>query len=42
MSVDYLQDKIRKLKNPALLELAPMPMELPAHILTEEQPCCCL
>lgn len=37
MSVDFLQDKIRKLKNPAMLELAPVPAELPAHILAESQ-----
>lgn len=37
MSVDILQDKIRKLKNPSLLELAPVPAELPGHILAESR-----
>lgn len=36
MSVDILQEKIRKLKNPSVLELAPVFSELPAHIAQEE------
>lgn len=36
MSVDILQEKIRKLKNPSVLELAPMLQELPPHIVQEE------
>ena len=36
MSVDILQEKIRKLKNPSVLELAPIFSELPPHIAQEE------
>ena len=36
MSVDILQEKIRKLKNPSVLELAPLVGELPPHIAQEE------
>lgn len=36
MSIDLLQEKVRKTKNPSLLELMPAPSELPPHILTEE------
>lgn len=36
MSVDILQDKIRKLKNPMVLELAPSVSDIPPHILDEE------
>ena len=36
MSVDKLQDKIRKLKNPSLVELCMAPSELPAFLLEEE------
>lgn len=35
MSVDILQEKIRKLKNPFVLELAPLYDELPEHIRSE-------
>ena len=33
MSVDILQDKIRKLKNPSVVQFAPDPEKLPPHIL---------
>lgn len=36
MSVDKLQDKIRKLKNPTLVELCMSPSGLPAFLLEEE------
>lgn len=36
MAVDLLQDKIRKLKNPSLVELCLAPGMLPPHILEEE------
>ena len=36
MSVDILQDKIRKLKNPTMLELCLSPADLPATVQTEE------
>ena len=36
MSVDVLQEKIRKMKNPSVLELAPIFSELPPHIAQEE------
>ena len=36
MSVDILQEKIRKMKNPSVLELAPIFSELPPHIAQEE------
>ena len=36
MSVDILQEKIRKLKNPSVLELSVAPAEIPLHILQEE------
>ena len=36
MSVDILQEKIRKLKNPSMVELAPVPAEIPPRILAEE------
>jgi orotidine-5'-phosphate decarboxylase len=36
MSVDKLQEKIRKLKNPSLVELCMAPSELPAFLLEEE------
>lgn len=35
MAVDILQEKIRKTKNPSVLELAACPSELPPHILAE-------
>ena len=35
MSIDVLQDKIRKTKCPVMLELAASASELPAHILSE-------
>lgn len=33
MSVDILQDKIRKLKNPSVVQLVPDPAKLPPRIL---------
>lgn len=36
MSVDILQEKIRKLKNPSVLELGMSVSELPPHIVEEE------
>lgn len=36
MAVDTLQEKIRKLKNPSILELAADPAVVPRHILEEE------
>lgn len=36
MSVDHLQDKIRKLKNPSVLELGIPVSQLPPHLLQEE------
>ena len=36
MSVDILQDKIRRLKNPSMLDLLEIPMDLPLHILQQE------
>ena len=35
MSVDILQEKVRKLKNPSVVELNMVPSELPPHILNE-------
>lgn len=37
MSVDILQEKIRKTKNPSVLELSVAPTEIPPHILQEEE-----
>lgn len=37
MSVDVLQEKIRKLKNPSVVELLASPWELPVHLLQEEE-----
>lgn len=37
MSVDILQDKIRKTKNPSVLELSAAPSEVPPHIIQEEE-----
>lgn len=37
MSVDILQEKIRKTKNPSILELSLPAGELPPHILTESE-----
>lgn len=37
MSMDVLQEKIRKLKNPSVLDLTLPKEELPAHLLQEEQ-----
>ncbi len=45
MSVDVLQDKIRKLKNPTMVELAPVPKELPHQVLAaapDGASACCL
>lgn len=36
MSVDILQEKIRKMKNPSVLEFATSVSDLPPHILAEE------
>lgn len=36
MSIDVLQERIRKLKNPSVLELMPVPEHIPPHILQEE------
>ena len=36
MAVDLLQEKIRKTKNPSVVELCLSPADLPAHILEEE------
>ena len=36
MSIDVLQDKIRKMKNPAMIDLALPIGELPPHLLEEE------
>ena len=37
MSIDLLQEKIRKTKNPSVLELSAAPSELPPHLLREEE-----
>lgn len=37
MSVDILQEKIRKTKNPSVLELSVASSEIPVHILQEEE-----
>lgn len=37
MSVDVLQEKIRKTKNPSILELSFSPSDIPPHILQEEE-----
>lgn len=37
MAVDILQEKIRKTKNPSMLELCLLPSQLPPHLLTEEE-----
>lgn len=36
MAIDVLQEKIRKLKNPSMVDLALNTAELPAHLLEEE------
>lgn len=36
MSVEKLQEKIRKYKNPSVIDLSVRPSQLPPHILTEE------
>lgn len=36
MSIDILQEKVRKLKNPSVVELAPNSAQVPPHILEEE------
>lgn len=36
MSVDKLQEKIRKLRNPSVLELNLLPAQLPPHLIEEE------
>ena len=36
MSIDVLQDKIRKAKNPSVIDLALMGVDIPAHLLAEE------
>lgn len=37
MSVDVLQEKVRKTKNPSMVELCLTPAELPPHILEESE-----
>ena len=36
MSIDILHEKIRKLKNPSMLDLTILPEQLPPHLLAEE------
>lgn len=36
MSIDVLQDKIRKTKNPSVIDLALVGTDIPVHLLTEE------
>jgi orotidine-5'-phosphate decarboxylase len=36
MAIDFLQDKIRKLKNPSMIDLTLKPEHIPAHIVEEE------
>lgn len=36
MSIDVLQDKIRKMKNPSVVDLTLIGSEIPAHLLAEE------
>lgn len=36
MSIDVLQDKIRKVKNPSIVDLTLMGADIPAHLLAEE------
>lgn len=36
MSIDVLQEKIRKVKSPIMLELAAAPADLPAEVLAAE------
>lgn len=36
MAIDFLQDKIRKLKNPSMIDLTVKPEHIPAHITEEE------
>ena len=36
MSIDVLQDKIRKTKNPSVIDLTLMGADIPAHLLEEE------
>lgn len=36
MSIDVLQDKIRKLKNPSMIDLALKTSDLPSHLITQE------
>lgn len=36
MSVDILQDKVRKSKNPSIIDLSVAPSQLPPHLLAEE------
>ena len=37
MSVDVLQEKIRKTKNPSVLELSVATSQIPPHLLQEEE-----
>ena len=37
MSIDVLQDKIRKTKNPSMVDLALCVSDLPPHLLAEEE-----
>ena len=36
MAIDFLQDKIRKLKNPSMIDLTLKPEHIPTHIVEEE------
>lgn len=38
MSVDILQEKIRKAKNPSMLELSMAPSDLPPHLTAQQSP----
>ena len=40
MSIDVLQDKIRKMKNPSMVDLALNTADLPAHLTAEEGSVC--
>ena len=40
MSIDKLQEKVRKLKNPSVIDLSVRPSQLPPHLLAEEGSAC--